>query len=183
MWRRNIAGALSRSTIATEHVAIENNRALDILDDQQLRDHDSGGWALMASATGLRTRVGVSSIRLLLSELRGVRPHAEPASDHACERRDTDRDEAVDGADPGVIHPQMAEQELQEKRSLEREGPECASPRGRREDDSKRTNSNEDASKGAVRVVARGSECSGSSEEELSGDTNKHEASRQAVEA
>jgi hypothetical protein len=40
MWRRNIAGALSRYTIATEHVAIENNRALDILDDQQLRDHE-----------------------------------------------------------------------------------------------------------------------------------------------
>lgn len=112
-----------------------------------------------------------------------MRPHAEATSDRTCERRDADRDEPVDRADPGVIHPQMAEQELQEKRSLERERPDEVSPRGRREDDSKRTNSNEHASKGAVRVVARGSECSGSSEEELSGDTYKREASDQAIEA
>lgn len=103
-------------------------------------------------------------------------PQTEPASDHACEHGDTDRGEAVDCADPGVSRPQMAEQELKEKRNLERERQDYASPRGRREYDSKRTNGNEDASKSAVRVVARCSECSGSSEKELSGDTKKREA-------
>jgi hypothetical protein len=112
-----------------------------------------------------------------------ARSNAEPASDYARERGDADRDEAMDRADPRVMHPQVAEQELEQEGGLERNGSYYVAPRCRGEDEPDRPGRNEGNAEGAVRVVARRTECAGAGEKELSGDAEKRQPRDQAVEA
>lgn len=112
-----------------------------------------------------------------------MRPDSESARDDACERSHTNRNEAVDRADPRVMHPQMAEEKLENERDLESKGVRDAAPRRRCKDEPERPGGDEGNAESAVRVVARRAERARTGQKELTGHTEKREPRDRAVQA